>query len=158
MSKDDFKTSFDRIKHVLSEVPFFEDFINDELDYFSRNLSLRSFPAQTTLFKEGDIGDYLFFVVEGAVDVRLEHVESKPIIIATFKRGSCVGEMSIVDDYPRSATIVVTEPSELLLLTRNRFEAICKENPSVGIKFIRGIAKSLSIRLRRTTGRFVDLA
>jgi len=149
---------FSRIKHILGEIPFFEDFSSDELDFFSRNVSLRYFPAQTVLFREGDIADYLFFVVEGMVDVRVEPTDSKQIIIATFDRGCCVGEMSIVDDYPRSATIVVTKPSELLLVTRNRFESICQENPPVGIKFLHGLAKNLSMRLRKTTGRFADLA
>lgn len=156
--EENMEHSFSRIKHILSEIPFFEEFSGDELDFFSRNLSLRAFPAQTVLFRKGDIGDYLFFVVEGAVEVRLESIESKPLIIATFERGSCVGEMSLVDDYPRSATIIVTEPSELLLFTRNRFESICKENPLVGIKFLKGIAKNVSIRLRKTTGRFADLS
>ncbi|MBW1676599.1 MAG: cyclic nucleotide-binding domain-containing protein [Deltaproteobacteria bacterium] len=152
------ENTFSRIKHILGEIPFFEDFSSDELDFFSRNVSLRYFPAQTVLFREGDIADYLFFVVEGMVDVRVEPTDSKQIIIATFDRGCCVGEMSIVDDYPRSATIVVTKPSELLLVTRNRFESICQENPPVGIKFLHGLARNLSMRLRKTTGRFADLA
>ena len=150
MNKDHTEYGFSRIEHILSEIPFFEEFSRDELDFFSNNLSLRFFPAQTVLFKEGDIGDYLFFIVEGRVEVRVQTNEFKPLIMATFDRGSCLGEMSIVDNYSRSATIVVTEASELLLLTRNRFESICKENPSVGIKFLRGIAKNLSIRLRKT--------
>ena len=158
MKKDNIESVFSRIKHILTEIPFFEDFSTDELDYFSRNVSLRYFPAQSVLFREGDIGDYLFFVVEGMVDVRLESTESKQKIIASFDRGCCVGEMSIVDDYPRSATIVVTKPSELLILTRNRLESICQENPPVGIKFLHGLARNLSMRLRRKAGRFADLA
>jgi len=158
MKKNNIEYGFGRIEHILSEIPFFEEFSSDELDFFSNNLSLRSFPAQTVLFRKGDIGDYLFFIVEGKIEVRIDSAESKTIIIATFERGSCLGEMSLVDDYPRSATIVVIEASELLLLTRNRFESICKENPPVGIKFLRGIAKNLSFRLRKTTGRFADLS
>jgi CRP-like cAMP-binding protein len=152
------KSAFERIEHVLRETPFFQDFSSEELNFFSRNVSLRYFPAQTVLFGKGEVGDYLFFVVEGAVDVRLESVGSKQMVIGTFDRGSCVGEMSIVDDYPRSATIVVTEPSELLILTRKRFESMCKKNPPVGIKFLLGLTKNLSIRLRKTNGRFADLA
>ena len=157
MKKDNMEDYFGRIRHILREIPFFEDFSSDELDFFSRNVSLRYFPAQTVLFREGDIADYLFFIVEGMVDVRLESAHSKRII-ATFDRGCCVGEMSMVDDYPRSATIVVTKPSELLLLTRNRFVSICQKNPPVGVKFLHGLAKNLSMRLRKTTGRFADLA
>ena len=145
------------MRHILGEIPFFEEFSSDELDFFSANLSLRSVPAKAILFRKGDIGDYLFFVAEGEVEVRLESVRSEALIIAILGQGSCVGEMSIMDDYPRSATIVVTKPSELLVLNRDRFESICKENAPVGIKFLKGIAKNLSVRLKKTSGRFFDL-
>lgn len=158
MKKDRIENTFINLKHILKEIPFFEEFSDDELDFFSKKVSLRSFPAQTVLFNQGDIGDFLFFVVEGMVDIRLESTDSKQKIIATFGRGSSVGEMSIVEDYPRSANIVVTTPAELLLLTKNRFESICQENPQIGIKFLRGLIKNLSMRLRKSTGRFADMA
>ena len=158
MENANLTSDMSKMQYVLKEIPFFEEFTEDDLDFFSKNVSLRYFPEQTFLFREGDIGDYLFFVVEGVVDVRLQSTTSKPLIIATFERGSCVGEMSLVDDYPRSATIVVTKSSELVILTRNRFKSICRENPLVGIKFLRGLSKNLSIRLRKTTGRFADLS
>jgi CRP-like cAMP-binding protein len=147
-----------RIKNILKELAFFEEFDDDELDYFARQVSLRSFPKKTVIFSEGDVGDYLFFVVEGSVDVRLESPDANRKVIASYGWGSCVGEMSMVDDYPRSATIVVTKPSELLIMTKTRLDDICTNNPRVGVKFIRGLAKNLSIRLRGMTGRFVDLA
>ncbi len=146
------------IEHILKENDFFEDFSEEELHYFSRQLSLRSFEAGTNLFNKGDYGTYLFIVVDGEVEVRLDSHEFKQMIIATFERGSCVGEMSLIDDYPRSASIVVTKPSDLLILSRNRFDTICSESPQVGLKFLRGIAQNLSLRLRKTTGRFADLA
>ena len=149
---------FSRIEHILRENPFFEEFSEEEIDIFSKQLSLRSFASHTTLFNQGDIGNYLFFIVDGEVEVRLDSAEYKQIIIASFEQGSCVGEMSILDDFPRSATIVVTKPSELLILSRSRFDAICTENPQVGLKFLRGIAQNLSMRLRKTSGRFADLA
>ena len=156
--KENVEYTFSRIRHTLSEIPFFEEFSGDELDFFSKNVSLRSFPAKNTLFRKGDSGNYLFFVADGVVEVRLESAESsETVLIAILGQGSCVGEMSIMDEYPRSATIVVKEPSELLVLTKNRFESICKENAPVGIKFLKGITKNLSIRLRRTTGKFFDL-
>lgn len=152
-------SSLARIKHILSETPFFEEFSREEIDSFAANLSLRFFPSQSILFNEGDHGGYLFFVVDGLIEVRITPGSgSKKIVVGTFDRGSCLGEMSIIDDYPRSATIVVAEPSELLMLTRNRFDSICRESPAIGVKFLRGIAKNLSIRLRKTTGRFADLS
>jgi len=152
------KTPFEKIIPLLKEIAFFEDFSAEELEFFSKNVSLRYVPGDTWLIKRGEIGDYLFFILEGSVEVRLDQKDTKRIVIATFTSGACVGEMAMVDDYSRSADIVVTESSELLILTRNGFERICRENPAVGIKFLRGLAKNLSIRLRMTTGRFADLA
>lgn len=150
--------SLERIRHILSEIPFFENFTRQQVDFFAKKMSLRFFPKQTCLFKKDDVGDYLFFVVNGEVEVCLESTEQKQIIIACFGPGSCVGEMSILDDYPRSATIIVREPSELLLLSRKRFNSICEEEPAIGLKFLRGLGKTLSARLRKTNGRFADIA
>ena len=158
MKNDSREGAFGQIIHVLREIPFFSEFTEDEMEFFSKNVSLRYFPEKTVLFSKEDIGDYLFFIVEGTVDIRLESQETKQIVVATLSEGSCVGEMSVIDEYPRSATVVVTNAAELLLLTRNRFDQICGKNPAVGIKFLRGLAKSLSSRLRKTTGRFADLA
>lgn len=151
------EAKFVRIKSILKEISFFEFFTDEELDYFSKQLSLQAVPKDTVLFREGEIGDYLFFIIEGSVEVRLNTTTAK-CVIATYGYGQCVGEMSLVDDYPRSASVIVTEPSELLILTKNKMNSIAKENPIVGAKIFKGLAKNLSIRLRGSTGRFADLA
>ncbi len=149
--------NYSRVKNILKEIPFFEDFNEEDLDYLSGQLSLRSFGDGTELFKKGDIGDYLFFIVEGNVKIQLESPFYKSIY-ATVGRGNSIGEMSLIDEFPRSATIVVTESAELLILTKNRFESINEENPAVGIKLLKGLARSLSKRIRGLSGRFADLA
>lgn len=154
MKKDN---QYSTVKNILRETSFFEDFSDEELDFIKQYLNLRYFPEKTVLFKEGDIGDYLFFIVEGSVEVRIDSKKTKQFVIAAFSHGACVGEMSIIDDFPRSATIIATEATELLLLTKFRFQKICKDNPDLGIKFLTGIARNLSARLRKTTGRFADV-
>lgn len=151
------KAGFDRIKNILKEVSFFEEFEDNELDFFSKQLSLQAVPKGTVLFSEDEIGDYLFFIVEGSVDVRLETTRAKHIV-ATYGFGHCVGEMALIDDYPRSATVLVNEPSELLILTKKRMEHMVKKNPILGVKIYKGLAKNLSLRLRGAAGRFSDLA
>ena len=148
---------FKRIKHILRELPFFEEFSDEEIDAFAHNLSLRSFPEQTCLFREGDIGDYLFFVVEGHVEVRIQSRKSS-MVIARFGPGSTIGEMSLLDDHPRSATIITSEPSDLLLLSRQRLDSISSQSPHTGLKFLRGLTRTLSNRLRKANGRFADIA
>lgn len=150
------ETWSNRIRNILKEIHFFEEFTNEELDFFSKQLSLRSVPKNTTLFQEGEVGDYLFFIVEGSVEIRLGSASAKNII-ATLGYGQCVGQMALIDDYPRSATVTAMEPSELLLITKNKMDNMIKEYPALGIKIFKGLAKNLSIRLRAATGRFADL-
>ena len=149
---------YERIEHILSENPFFEDFDADERDFFARQMSLRSFPEKSMIVQKEEQGSFLFFVVDGEVEVRLEGSDLKQIIVATLGRGACAGEMSIIDDYPRSATITTAKPSELLLLTKSRLDSICNENPKLGLKFVKGLNKSLSMKLRQTTGQYADIA
>ena len=59
-------TGFDRIENIIKEISFFEDFNDNEVYFFSKQLSLRAVPKDTILFGEGEIGDYLFFIVEGS--------------------------------------------------------------------------------------------
>ena len=149
---------YERVEHILRENPFFEDFEEEEIDFFAKQMSLRSFAVNTVIVQKDELGSFLFFVVDGEVEVRLEGTDLKQIIVATLGRGACAGEMAIIDDYPRSATIVTAKPSELLLLTKSRLESICKESPLLGLKFIKGLTKSLSMKLRQTTGQYADLA
>jgi len=150
--------SLDRIQHILSEIPFFNEFTTDDIVIFSKNLSLRFFPENTCLFKGGEIGDYLFFVVNGIVEVQLQGNDQRQMIVASFGPSCSVGEMSLIDDYPRSATVLVKEAADLLLLSKKRFHMICEEHPTIGLKFLQGIAKNLSDRLRKANGRFADFA
>ncbi len=149
---------YERIEHILRENPFFEDFDTDEIDFFAKQMSLRSFPEKAIIVQKEEHGSFLFFVVDGEVEVRLEGPDFKQIIVATLGRGACAGEMALIDDFPRSATVITAKPSELLLLTKNRLDSICAENPHLGLKFIKGLTKSLSMKLRQTTGQYAELA
>jgi len=158
MKKKNTSLTINRVYHILSELPFFENFSGEELSYFANNLSLRSFPKNTLLFEQNEIGNYLFFVVNGEVEVKIKSQNTQQFVVAKFGPGSSIGEMSLIDDYPRSATIMVSKPSDLLLLTRQCLDRLCSEKPETGLKFLRGLIKTLSNRLRKANGRFADIA
>ena len=116
MNKED---TFSRIKNMMREISFFEEFSDEEIDFFSKNLSLRYFEADTRLFNEGDIGDFLFFIVEGKVEVRLEPTETKNVIVATFTRGSCVAKYTRYGNASATSGFAsaLSAPSDKLALT-----------------------------------------
>ncbi len=72
-------------------------------------------------------------------------------VYGKFGHGSSLGEMALADDFARSATVLVAEPAELLILTKNRLETINEENPRVGLKTMKGLIKNLSLRLRASS-------
>lgn len=145
------------VREQIGEVPIFQNFAAEELDKILPYTELKTYAQNTTLFEEGDRGDYICFVLDGTIDIRREGVSGHQAVMAKFGRGSIVGEMAVVDLFPRSATARVTSNSRLLTLNHDNFDKILEEHPQLGIKFLKEIARILSQRLRRTSGRFSDI-
>jgi CRP/FNR family cyclic AMP-dependent transcriptional regulator len=83
--------------------------------------------------------------------------KGKQVIIALLGKGSIVGEMSLIDQHPRSATVVAREDSQMVILRREAVESISKKYPHIGIKILKGLNRVLSIRLRQTVDRLIGI-
>ena len=144
------------INRFLEKIPIFQGCSEQELDVFSQYLKPISVSRNSTLFKKGDKGDSLIFIVSGSVNAVLD--PSKKNATVKLENGSIIGEMSLIDGNPRSATAVVNEPTELLMISKDQFDTFCQENPLIGLKILKGITKIISVRLRESNARFVDFA
>ncbi len=102
------------------------------------------FDAGESLITEGDLGDSLYLIIEGRVDV-----VKGGATIARLGPKECAGEMSILDSEPRSATVRASAPTVALRLGREEFDGLLEER----IDIARGIIKVLCQRLRATTAR-----
>ncbi len=145
------------IREQIAEAPLFRIYQREELDQILPFFDYKSFEDNTVIFEEGERGDYLCVVIEGTIEIRKESVSAKQTVLAKFGRGSVVGEMAIIDQFPRSSAARVTSNSKLLTMTRDRFDEFLEKEPQLGIKFLREIARILSQRLRRSSGRFSDI-
>ena len=67
-----------------------------------------------------------------------------------------IGEMSVVDNFPRSATAKARTETSFLTLTQKNFDEILKNHPEIGIKILKGISRLLSLNLRKTSSRLAD--
>jgi CRP-like cAMP-binding protein len=150
-------TDRDYIKGLMCEVPQFDQLSADELDILSNHVFCQRIPSGTVLTKEGTRGDSLFYIVNGRIEIKKESVDGRQTVLARFNKGASVGEMSLIEESPRSATAIALDDVEILILTRQNFEHILDNTPQVGIKILKNIAKSLSTRLRYTSGRFADV-
>lgn len=149
--------ALDHLRDLVNDVPQLfslgPEEVNKLLHYVSYKLAKKGSP----LFKEGESGDSMFYIANGVIDIIKESIEGNPIKLAQFARDNMLGEMSLVDTSPRSATAIVTEDAELIILTRESFDNLLKNIPSIGIKIFKQIAGTLSQRVRFANGRLVDV-
>ncbi|MBU4119064.1 MAG: cyclic nucleotide-binding domain-containing protein [Proteobacteria bacterium] len=108
--------------------------------------------------KNGDPGDFMGFLVEGKLAVKMEAIfPDKFILVAVLERGSMVGEVSVVEEGYRHATVVAMEKSHLLILSRENMELMLKQAPSLGLKIFRRIIHVLGHRLGKASDRLSRL-
>lgn len=107
------------------------------------------------VFKEGTHGGYMFFIVEGSVEV-IKQFDTKKHTIAELGPGRSVGEMSLIDGAPRSATVRAREDLTLIVLKREDFQKMLEEQPEVANRILMGICTLLSQSLRDTNKNFTE--
>lgn len=142
--------------NMIGTTQMFGDFEWHDIETLSNYMQAYEAGKGSTLFAEGEIGDFLCLIVEGKVDVFKEDVHQKMKNVASVGPGKTLGEMAIIDGEPRSATAIVAEPAMLAVLTMANFERIVHEKPALATKILLKIARLLSQRLRRTSGQLVD--
>ena len=155
----------DRMKDVISDFlthfSFFDKLDNAELLVVAENIQLMEMEPGEVLFKEGEEGDTVYFVVGGELEVIKETVSGREVgidkdVIATLSKGRSIGEMSVIDNSLRSATVKSLTKSILIALTLEGFDHICDEHPKIGIKILKGISRLLSMNMRKTSSRLAD--
>jgi len=140
----------------LINIPLFDEFKGNELDIIAQHMNYFEIKKGKILFKEGDRGDYVCFVVNGKLDVYKQTATEDNVVIATLSKGRSIGEMSIIDKTPRSATVKAKTNSSLISLTQESFDSILKEHPFLGIKILKSILRILSMNMRKTSSRLAD--
>ena len=144
------------IDFLILNIPIFSRLRNEELRNVKKYFNLLELIPGETVFEEGDNGDYVCFVVEGSLDVLKKTVKGENVVISTLKKGGSIGEMSVIDQLPRSATIKAKTKATLLTLSQEKLNYILSEHSSIGDKILKGIARLLSMNLRKTSSRLAD--
>ena len=110
-------------------------------ELFQHETDLKSVPAGQPLFKEGEQGDLMFVLMSGIAAI----IVNKRVV-ETATAGAIVGEMAMIDDESRSATVVAKSDCRFFPIERNRFNFLVQQTPNFAIHVMRVIAD----RLRKT--------
>jgi len=139
---------------ALRRCALFAQVDDETLAMCARNLRVRRFKRNETIFHQGDPGDSLFIIESGAVKIVLPSPEGEEgAIIATLGRADFFGELALIDGAPHSATAIAVEPTETLILRRDTFESLIDQDRSLRYALFAGLAAEL----RRLTGHVEEL-
>ncbi len=138
---------------ALRAVSLFENLDDADLEALAAAAVVRSYPRHTVVVSEGDRSDALYLILSGRVKVYVQGEDAHELVLSTQGPGDYFGEM-VLDDGPRSASVMTLEPCRLAMLTRERFRAHLAGHPDVAIAVI----KNLIRRCRTLTDTARDLA
>jgi len=139
---------------VLKSVPMFAAFGEEELRALVPVVTRRSAPRGAVIMREGDRVDFLYIVLSGRLKVMMGEADGKEVILGILGPGEIFGEMGLIDDGPRSASVIAIEPCDLLSLSRRDFKRCMIESYDTAM----GVMRVLVRRLRAADRKIGSLA
>lgn len=146
----------DDLVDFIINLPLFEFLETDELREVAERMYFLDLDAGEVLFKEWDKADFVCFVESGELDVTKKTGPDSRDVNATLRRGRSIGEMSIINNFPRSSTVIARTTVRLAVFPRQSFEDILEAQVQIGIKILKGLASLLSINLKKVSSRLAD--
>ena len=141
------------VAEFLGTVPLFTGVPLEELEQFALVTREKMYPKGSVILFENDPGDALFVVRSGRVKVVLVGEDGREVILTVLGPGEHFGELSLIDDQPRSAHVIAMDDATLLVLRREDFRRRVEASPTVAWALL----GELSRRLRRADGKIGGL-
>jgi CRP/FNR family cyclic AMP-dependent transcriptional regulator len=137
------KTASASPAHALKAVPFFTQMNDEELEVVRSLAVEKSYPRNAVVLTEGEQGDSLYMIESGRVKVFIGDEDGREIILKILGAGQFFGEMSMVDQQPRSASVTTLEPATFLILSHGAFEVAVQSKPRIANLVLRVLAQRL---------------
>ena len=142
------------VPETLRVVPIFAELDDEALRQLSSTCTRQTHKKNTLLIRQGEIGKNLHIIECGRVRIFVSSEDGREITINEENRGSCIGEIALLDDEPRSASVITLEKTETIAISKSAFQECAAENPAIAFAIIR----TLTRRLRAATGGLKSLA
>jgi CRP/FNR family cyclic AMP-dependent transcriptional regulator len=126
----------------------------EQLRLLTTLVTRRSTTRGSIIMAAGDPTDSLYIILSGRLKVMMSDADGKEVILSILGPGEFFGEMGLIDDNPRSASVVAIEPCELLAITRRDFKKCMTDNAEMAMAVMRGLVR----RLREADRKIGSLA
>ena len=145
-----------KMSNILREAKVFKGLSEDHLNLISAYGDIVSFNKNDTIIKEGQTGHPLYVVIKGRVDVVLpKQISDQPvdrgtrIRLSNSSQGDCIGEYSLIDKEPASASVIASEPCELIEITRSSWEKIITSSDELAKNIYKNMLQIIIKRARK---------
>lgn len=146
------------VAEALAKIRLFNEIHAEGMARIASICSEESYRLGDVIFREGEVGDKLYLILEGKVRISREVSGMGEEALAVLGPGSAFGEMSLVDDFPRSADARVHEGCRLLVLTKSALEDLLFLDKDLAYEILWNFVKILSARLRETNDKMTFLS
>jgi len=142
---------------MLDGTPWTQDFEWQEIVVLAGYMQALKLIEDGTVFREHDREVYMCLVVSGRVAIFKEDAEEGQRELINLGPGKAFGEIALLDGQPRSATVIATMDSTLMVLTQQALKDLCRDQPKLATTLLWKLARVLTGRLRQTSGALVEL-
>lgn len=133
------------IVELLRKVPLFSGLEKEDLSTLASIVSRKEYDKKETLFHQGDPGEEFMILTEGSVKVELMNSEGKELTLTILTPFQFLGELALLDDVPRSATVVSMEQSVLLSINKRDFARLLESYPRMSIPMLRQLTRRVRV-------------
>ncbi len=144
------------VHEALKRMHLFQGLSENELELLEKLVFVNRVIVGDFVCREGDNSDFVCFVVRGQLNIVKRNAEDQDIVIAHLRAGDSMGEMALIDQEPRSASVVAAEDSALIVLTHKGFEHLRKRSPETAVRVLENMARLLSSNLRNTSAQLAQ--
>ena len=144
---------------LLRQMGLFQNIDVAELQSIAQQMSESSFGNGEVVFQEGEVGDRLYLLLSGTMHVYVER-DGNIISYSRLQPGECFGEMALVEEAPRSATVRAEEPSVCLTLSKQEFLDLMSRQPNIALGVMRALVGRLrgtNVQLQEYASRLIDI-
>ena len=136
----------------LKHIEFFNALRDEEIQLLEQACDLESYEADQVVIREGDLKEKFYIIREGAVRIVKGREDSGQRTLAELTQGDLFGELSFIDDYPRSATVQTKQKTSLLTIQKNKFMSLLAESGAISF----AIMKWMAAMIRKFNRHYVN--
>ena len=129
---------------LLAGAPLFESLSESDLEAIAHVATTRSVSAREELFHKGDDGAQIYIVARGQLKVITTSPEGGDLMFCILDPGEVIGEVGLLAERARTATVIAIEPSDLIVIDRREFRALLRNRPGVAIELLTVLARRLA--------------